>query len=216
VGSDPPRFLRLVTGGAAKPAPAPDALATVARAAAEGDPRATRTFLLTVTPHLLRVVRRVLGANHPDVDDTAQESAFALMDALPRHRGECTVLHFACRVALLTAMNVRRREATRKRRSIRQDELDVELLESAMHGPDEEILARARAMVVRDLLDLLPAEQAEVLAMHCVLGYTVKEIADTSRAPVETVRSRLRLAKGALRDRIARDPRLGLIVGGDP
>jgi RNA polymerase sigma-70 factor (ECF subfamily) len=60
-----------------------------------------------VTPHLLRVVRRVLGPEHPDVEDVAQESAFALMDALPRHRGECTILHFACRVALLTAMNVR-------------------------------------------------------------------------------------------------------------
>jgi RNA polymerase sigma-70 factor (ECF subfamily) len=216
VGKDPPSFLRVITGGASKPATAPDALATVARAAAEGDPRATRTFLLTVTPHLLRVVRRVLGAYHPDVDDTAQESAFALMDALPRHRAECTVLHFACRVALLTAMNVRRREATQKRRSIRQDELDVELLESATRTPDEELLAQARAAVVRDLLDSLPAEQAEVLAMHCVLGYTVKEIADTSRKPVETIRSRLRLAKGALRERIADDPRLGRIVGGEP
>jgi RNA polymerase sigma-70 factor (ECF subfamily) len=217
VGKDPPSFLRVIAGGASKPsAPAPDALATVARSAADGDPRATRTFLLTVTPHLLRVVRRVLGTYHPDVDDTAQESAFALMDALPRHRGECTVLHFACRVALLTAMNVRRREATRKRSSTRQDELDVELLESAMRAPDEELLAQARASVVRELVDTLPVEQAEVLAMHCVLGYTVKEIADTSRAPVETVRSRLRLAKGALRDRIAHDPRLGRIVGGEP
>jgi RNA polymerase sigma factor (sigma-70 family) len=216
VGKDPPRFLRVIIGGASKPATAPDALATVARAATEGDPRATRTFLLTVTPHLLRVVRRVLGAYHPDVDDTAQESAFALMDALPRHRGECTVLHFACRVALLTAMNVRRRETTRKRRSIRQNELDVELLESATRTPDEELLAQARAAVVRDLLDSLPIEQAEVLAMHCVLGYTVKEIADTSRKPVETIRSRLRLAKGALRERIAGDPRLGRIVGGEP
>lgn len=204
-----------MTGGAARPAQ-PDPLADVAAAATGGDPRATRTFLLTVTPHLLRVVRRVLGAHHPDVDDTAQESAFALMEALPGHRGECTVVHFACRIALLTAMNVRRRDGTRKRRSQRQDDLEVERFESESPGPDEELVARARAAVVRDLLDALPMQQAEVLAMHCVLGYTVRETAEASGVPVETVRSRLRLAKEALRERIAQDPRLEGLVGEVP
>ncbi len=51
--------------------------------------------------------------------------------------------------------------------------------------------------------------------MHCVLGYTVREIADSSRIPAETVRSRLRLAKEAIRERVAGDARLGKLVG-DP
>jgi RNA polymerase sigma-70 factor (ECF subfamily) len=168
---------------------------------------------MTVAPHLLRVVRRVLGTYHPDVDDVVQESAFALMEALPRHRGECTILHFACRVALLTAMNVRRRDATRKRAAIRQDDLTVDHFESSAPTPDAEVASRARAQAMRELLDALPMEQAEVLAMHCVLGYTVREIADSSRVPLETVRSRLRLAKEAVRDHIAGDPRLGNLVG---
>jgi RNA polymerase sigma-70 factor (ECF subfamily) len=211
---DPPRLLRLVTGQPPRPTQ-PDALAGVAEAAAKGDPRAVRTFLVTVTPHLLRVVRRVLGATHPDVDDVAQESAFALMEALPRHRGECTVLHFACRVALLTAMNVRRRDATRKRAATKQDDLPVELFESDSPAPDAEMVARARAQAMRELLDRLPIAQAEVLAMHCVLGYTVREIAESSRVPAETVRSRLRLAKEAVREHIAGNPRLVKLVG-DP
>src|SRR5689334_19933213 len=95
------RALRLVRSpGSAEPEVEPaDELLPVARAAIAGDRAAVRTFLITVGPHLLRVVRRVLGARHPDVDDVAQESAFALMDALPRHRGQSTILHFACRVA---------------------------------------------------------------------------------------------------------------------
>jgi RNA polymerase sigma-70 factor (ECF subfamily) len=209
---DPPRLLRLVTGRPPRPSQ-PDALASVAAAATTGDPRAIRTFLVTVTPHLLRVVRRVLGTTHPEVDDVAQESAFALMEALPRHRGECTVLHFACRVALLTAMNVRRRDATRKRAATKQDDMPVELFESASPAPDAEMVARARAQAMRELLDGLPIEQAEVLAMHCVLGYTVREIAESSRAPAETVRSRLRLAKEAIREHIAGNPRLARLVG---
>ena len=208
-GPAPPRLLRLVAPS--RPVQ-PDPLGGVAAAAASGDRRAVRTFLLTVTPHLLRVVRRVLGPEHPDVDDVAQESAYALMEALPRHRGECTVLHFACRVALLTAMNVRRRDATRKRMAIRQDDA-VDLLASSTPPPDEELAARALARAMRELLDALPIEQAEALGMHFVLGYTVREIADSCRVPAETVRSRLRLAKDALRKLIAGDPQLGMLVG---
>jgi Sigma-70 region 2 len=91
-GQDKGRSLRLVRGLASEP-DRPDALAALARAAARGDSAAIRTFLVTVGPHLLRVARRVLGAQHPEVDDVAQESAFAVMDALPQHRSECTVLN---------------------------------------------------------------------------------------------------------------------------
>jgi RNA polymerase sigma-70 factor (ECF subfamily) len=190
-----------------------DPFSAVAQSAATGDVRALRTLLAAVTPHLLRVVRRVLGAAHPDVEDIAQDSAFALVGALPDHRGECTVLHFACRIAVLAAMNARRREATLKRQRTRDDAAPIDAYPSASPGPDAELVAQARAAVVRELLDALPLEQAEVLALHCVLGYTVREIADTARIPQETVRSRLRLAKNALRERIEGDPALQKIVG---
>lgn len=204
------RVLRLV--GSPREVKA-DPLVEIARAVVDGDRRALRTFLVTVSPHLLRVVRKVLGASHPDVDDVAQEAAFAVVEALPRHRGECSVLHFACRVGVLTAMNARRREATRKRASKREAGAEIELFPSDTIAPEEAAIARARAQAVRDLMDTLPPEQAEVLAMHCVLGYTVREISDASRTPVETLRSRLRLAKQALRERIAADPELTKIVG---
>src|SRR4051794_22642959 len=130
-GQERGRLLRLVRGAAAPEPERPDALAGLARAAARGDRAAIRTFLVTVGPHLLRVVRRVLGAQHLEVDDVAQEAAFALMDALPQHRGECSVLSFACRVAALTAMQVRRREATQKRKALRDDGVDFEQLAAA-------------------------------------------------------------------------------------
>ena len=66
----------------------PDALAELAREVVAGNAKAMRTFLGAVGPPLLRVVRKVLGAHHPDVDDVTQESAVAVLEALPRHRGE--------------------------------------------------------------------------------------------------------------------------------
>jgi RNA polymerase sigma-70 factor (ECF subfamily) len=57
-------------------------------------------------------------------------------------------------------------------------------------------------------LDELPEPQAEAFALNVILGYTIAEIAELSSAPVETVRSRLRLAKQALRARALAHPRL--------
>jgi RNA polymerase sigma-70 factor (ECF subfamily) len=206
------RLLRLVRGPRARDPERPDALAGLAQSVVRGDRAAIRTFLLTIGPHLLRVARRVLGAHHPEVDDVAQESAFAVMEALPEHRGECSVLSFVCRVAALTAMQVRRREATQKRSALRHDGFELDDLASALQSPDDELSSRASAEAVRELLGTLPLEQAEVLALHCVLGFTLPEVAETSGVPLETARSRLRLAKQALRTRVLADPKLAAAV----
>jgi RNA polymerase sigma factor (sigma-70 family) len=203
------RMLRVV--GSSDPR-RPDALSGVAEAAVSGDNAALRTLLFTLGPHLLQVVRRVLGPNHPEVDDAAQEAAIAVVDALERHRGESTVLYLACRIAALTAMKVRRREATLKRSRVRDDSSSVELLPSQSIGPDESYAEQVSAKIVRELLGLLPVEQAEALALHCVLGYSVQEIADACHIPKETVRSRLRLSKQALRMNILNDPYISGMV----
>jgi RNA polymerase sigma-70 factor (ECF subfamily) len=178
-----------------------DELAALARAVQGGDPAALRTFLSAIVPQLIRVVRRVLGPGHLDVEDVAQEAAYAVVDALPRFRGEGTVLHFACRTAVLTAMNVRRRERAQKRDAVR-DPLDLDDLAADEPSPEMLAVRGSLAPVVRELLDTLPEASAETLALHIVLGYTVVEVAEVTRVPAETVRSRLRLAKQALRKRI--------------
>src|SRR5690606_25467042 len=86
-----------------------DALAALAEAAAHGKPAAIRTLVVSVTPTLLRAARGVLGVWHPEVEDVAQEAAMGLVTALPRYRRECSVLHFAGRIGVLTALATRRR-----------------------------------------------------------------------------------------------------------
>jgi RNA polymerase sigma-70 factor (ECF subfamily) len=62
------------------------------------------------------------------------------------------------------------------------------------------------------LLDELPPAQAEVLVFHCALGFTVEEVASAVGRPAETVRSRLRLAKQALREKIEASSELAEIL----
>jgi RNA polymerase sigma-70 factor (ECF subfamily) len=66
----------------------------------------------------------------------------------------------------------------------------------------------------RALLTELPPPQAEALVLRAVEGFTLEEIAQLTGVPIETVRSRLRLAKAALRDRIANDATLADLLGG--
>jgi len=188
-----------------------DELLALAEAVKAGDSGALRTFLSTIVPHVLRVVRRVLGPSHADLEDVAYEAAYAVVEGLPRFRGEGTVLHFACRVSVLSAMNVRRRDLAQKRALLR---VPAELDEVELEGPNPEESAHSAALapIVRELLSTLPEALAEALALHVVLGYTVQEIADASRLPLETVRSRLRLAKQALRKRVLSSPRLRAAV----
>jgi RNA polymerase sigma-70 factor (ECF subfamily) len=97
-----------------------------------------------------------------------------------------------------------RRRWLSKKRAPTAPAADIDADDTASEEPCPEALAvtSARAAAVRSLCDQLPAAQAEVLALHVVLGYTVHEAAELLGAPVETIRSRLRLAKRALRTRV--------------
>src|SRR5436305_1245973 len=93
----------------------PDSLAPLAAAARDGDVRAARTLLVAIAPTIFRSVRGVLGAGHPDVEDIAQDAALALLESLPTFRGECSVRHFAARIAVLKSINARRQSRFRAR-----------------------------------------------------------------------------------------------------
>jgi RNA polymerase sigma-70 factor (ECF subfamily) len=184
-----------------------DELATLADVVRSGDTAALRTFVTAIVPDLIRVVRRVLGANHPDVEDTAFEAAYGVVEGLKEFRGESTFRYFACRVAVMTAMNVRRKESAQKRAATR-DYSDPDALYEDRANPEELAASASLAPLVRDLVAILPDPLSEALTLHVILGYTVAEIATGSGTPIETVRSRLRLAKQALRKAVQKDARL--------
>jgi RNA polymerase sigma-70 factor (ECF subfamily) len=199
----------------AQPGPrAEDELLPLARAAIEGDHVALRTLLSTLGPTILRVVRRVIGSSHPDVEDVAQECAVEFVNALQRFRGESSIRHFTARVALRSAMNARRRQRAAKRNHGSPDLLDSDEAASGEAPPDALAASRASVRLARELCDSLPPAQAEALALHCVLGYTMNEVASICDAPLETVRSRLRTAKAALVASALADPRLRELVEG--
>jgi RNA polymerase sigma-70 factor (ECF subfamily) len=124
-----------------------DDLAEVARAAALGDPDAAATLILRLGGGILRIVRKVLGPSHPDVDDVAQEAVIAVLAAMQRFRGESSVAHFAHRVALHAALGARRKLNARMRAAQRQA-LPLDDVADPRCDPHGEVLMRQRRVAV--------------------------------------------------------------------
>jgi RNA polymerase sigma-70 factor (ECF subfamily) len=167
----------------------------------DGCPSAERELLRKLAPHLRRVVREIVGSGG-DADDCLQETLVAVSSALPTFRGDCTFLHFAIRIAIRYAVSAKRRSNFNRQRNDRLAQLEKPLL-----WPDEDsgetALASRRWAELRVLLARLPAGQARTFAMHAVLDYSPKEISVVTGVPVNTVRSRIRLAREAMRRHIA-------------
>lgn len=185
--------------------PGPERLTPVVLRAQAGDSAAITQVVGELAPGVLRAVTALLGREHPDVEDLAQDVLLAVVAALPDFRGDSTLLHFAVRIAARKSVLVRRRT-----RSV------LGWLESLWRGEYpvrqtpgstlEEITGERRRALLRLLLSELPDAQAEALALRVVYGHSIDEISSMTQTPFNTVRSRLRLAKEALRQRIEAEP----------
>jgi RNA polymerase sigma-70 factor (ECF subfamily) len=188
------------SGGAAR-----ERLTPMVLLAQAGDPAAVSQVIGELAPGVLRAVRALLGREHPDTEDLAQEVLVAVVAALPEFRGDSTLLHFAVRIAARKSVLVRRR--TRNvlgwLETFWRGEFPVRQAPGSAH---EQISSERRRALLRSLLSELPDAQAEALGLRVVFGHSIEEISSITQTPFNTVRSRLRLAKEALRQRIEAEP----------
>lgn len=171
---------------------APSAAQARVAAAVAGDRAAIEAVITELLPRIRNLMRYLLRGD-ADADDIAQEVMVAIVRGLPSFRGEGTLNGWAERVAVREAF-ARLRQARRVR-----NEIDAGADLSVVAHPDgpPDVYAERRHAVA--LLDQLPDEQRHALVLHHVLGMSVPEIAAEIAAPVETVRSRLRLGIARLR-----------------
>ena len=166
----------------------------LARAARGRDPDAVQRFLLAGSPTSRRACRGVIGAQHADLEDTIQDCLIEVARALPSYRFEGSLLGYVTKISVRRALAWRRRSVARVRH------LQVlEDLHDALPVLDASVREIERAEVMRDLIRQLSPIQAETLVLRVVLGFSIEEIAQSSEVSVNTVKTRLRLGKNALR-----------------
>lgn len=153
-------------------------LAELALTAASGDAAATEELLRHVRTLVHRYCRARLGSlpgAHHTADDAAQEVCLAVLTALPRYRHEGRPFEaFVYRIAS-------RRVADAVRASYRDAVPVDEVPDSACQAPTPEDVAllSADADAARQLLEQLPEQQREIIALRVAGGLSA---AETGRA----------------------------------
>jgi RNA polymerase sigma-70 factor, ECF subfamily len=166
--------------------------------AARGDRAAAEALCREILPRVRNLVRYLVRGDH-HVDDVAQEALIAVLRGLAGYRAEGKFESWVDRIVARTTFS-----SLRKLRG-RPEEIAVEV-ERASDEPGGEAYVLRRQVAAH--LDALPPEQRQALVLHFAVGMTVPEIAELTGAPFETVRSRIRLGKAALRDELGgRDAR---------
>lgn len=199
---------------APEPTQSTDALRMLAWASANGERRATERVVRLLAPKVLDVARAIVGPRHPDLDDLVQESLVAIVRALPAFEGRSSLPHYASRIAVRVCIAGRRRSSARR---FEEESVGAAVaVDTTGRRPFRTLLRERRRVLVRQLLDTLPEPQSEALALRICMGLPMEEVADITGVPLNTVYSRLRLAKAALRARIAGDPVLRDMLTGEP
>jgi RNA polymerase sigma-70 factor, ECF subfamily len=95
---------------------------------------------------------------------------------------------------------LRRASVHSRRRS--DDETAAERLE-APERVEEDVARRDEAAIVRNAMDILPADQLKVIELAYFGGFTHVEIAEMLEAPIGTVKGRMRLGLKKMREVLA-------------
>jgi RNA polymerase sigma-70 factor, ECF subfamily len=161
---------------------------------------AAGALMRELLPRVRNLVRYLVRGDQA-VDDLAQEALVAILRGLPGYRGDAPLLAWADRIVVRSTFERRRRDRVRHAREggeLPNDEAP------ALRQSAPELALDRRALVAA--LERLSASQRDALVLHHVVGLSIPEIAEHLDAPLETVRSRLRLGMGALREALALAP----------
>jgi len=165
---------------------------TLMRAYARGDAlafeRLYRRHELKVWRYLMRTL-----ANRAIADELMQEVWFSVAREAPRWRPTAKFTTW-----LFTLAHNRMVDALRARRP--QEPLDELEFADTAALPPEQLQRHQEAQALLAAMQRLPVEQREAFLLQAEGGLSVEEIAATTGASFETTKSRLRYARGHLRD----------------
>ena len=168
-------------------------LSCLALAAASGDSDAMTTLFEAVLPRARNLVRYLVRGDR-EVDDISQEAILLIFRGIGSYQGSGPFRAWADRITarcVFSRLKARSNEPTE----------DVDHIHVAdVTSPHPDAYTYRRQIVAQ--LDQLPYDQRAALVLHHVLGMTLPEIASEVGVPEETVRSRLRLGKQRLRERL--------------
>jgi RNA polymerase sigma-70 factor (ECF subfamily) len=148
---------------------------------------------------------RRMGVADESVDDVVQEVFIVAYKKLPSFEGRSSVRSWLLGITVRCVQRYRR---TTRRKSphllVREPPMDPETLRSGSGDPQELASRAEAARIVRAILDELDDDRRAVFVLSELERLTAPEIAEVLGVPVNTIYSRLRLARQAFAEASAR------------
>ena len=192
-------------GGSEPPAERPIAVDPLVERAAAGDQRAFQELFRENAPWVHGRLRRMLGARS-DLEDLVQEVFVRAYRSLPSYRGQARFESWLKRICACVAYD----DIRSRRNAPRFEVIEPETRPGRSEDPERREAVRHLMRIV----DSLPAQNRIVLLLHDLEGYTAEEIQLVVGAKsVNTVRSRLRLARAELHRHARAHPALSSLYG---
>ncbi|WP_040525303.1 sigma-70 family RNA polymerase sigma factor [Gordonia effusa] len=173
-------------------------------AAGQGDRAALESVLESVQEPILRYCRGRIGIGERHLfsaDDIAQEALMAVMTALPRYRDQGRP--FMAFVYGIASHKVA--DAMRVVGRTKADPVDlVPETPSVSGGPEQMAIAADTSERMKQLLEILPEKQREVLILRMVVGMSAEETAQMVGSTPGAVRVAQHRALTKLKDELNR------------
>jgi RNA polymerase sigma-70 factor (ECF subfamily) len=180
-----------------------DAVTGWALAAARGDRDAAAAFVRATQAEVARFLAHLTGPG--EADDLAQETYLRAFRSLPRFAARSSARTWLFSIARRVAADHLRAARSRPRTAAGADRCgDAETVSADGPRIDEQV-------VLRVLLDTLPADQRAAFVATQVLDLSYEEAAQVLECPVGTIRSRVARARAELVERMR--PGAGRRVG---
>ena len=180
-----------------------------------GDPPAALDFPAVYRQHFAYVFRtlRRLGVRPSELNDATQETFTVVLRRLGDYDPQRPIEPWLFGIAFRVAAALRRRRA---RRIIEVFSRTDEVADDDSLGPESSFADRQARGLVLAGLEALNLDRRAVFVMHDIDGQSVPEIARTLDVPLNTVYSRLRVARAEFFARIQKLRRRRGDNGGEP
>jgi RNA polymerase sigma-70 factor (ECF subfamily) len=172
-----------------------------------GSRRAQRDAVAAALQQHQRWLRTVLAARGVDrtaLDDALQSVCTAAIAGAQRLNDCDRVAPWLYRIAVVEALQYRRRTGRRRRISLRYAASGMAPSELANHDPLAWLLAEETKKLVRQAISRLPAKDAEMLLLKYTEDWSYRDIAERVGISVSAVETRLHRARGRLRAELSR------------
>lgn len=174
---------------------------------------------LDLRPFVSAVARRA-GASSDETDDVVQEVFLRVLKGSSAFRGQSHLKTWLYAITRNVVVDSHRRRS-RESRELCEESFDF-LARCSLSAysvrpegacPEKQVQRQSRARAVHSLLRTLAPEQRQVLVAMAVLEMTGRETAEAYSLNLNTVHSRLRLARDCFRSARSAAPQLGEIEG---